>query len=133
MCEITDFYQYKYSRGNYFINIIISIETAYGINLLLKEKLKQKKLRKDYRCAYLKLKEKINEIDMDLPYVKLRLNKCYLLYLKDLYYDYYDREESLCVKEVIHHLQYFIEEDGDNLYKFYDLVENRKINILLSN
>lgn len=133
MCEVTDFYQYKYSKNNYFINIIISIESAYGINILLKEKLKQKRLRKDYRCAYLKLKEKINEVNMNLPYVKLRLNKCYLQYLKDLYYDYYDREESTCVKEVIHHLQYFIEEDGDNLYKFYDLMEDIKINVLSLN
>ena len=63
-------------------------------------------------------------------YVKLRINKCYLQYLKDLYYDFYDREESVYIKEVICHLQYFINEDGDNIINFYDLIENTKIKAL---
>ena len=45
MCKITDFYQYKYCRSNYFINVIINIESQHmESNLLLKEKLKQKKI-----------------------------------------------------------------------------------------
>lgn len=42
MCEITDFYQYKYCRGNYFINVFINKESAMGIKSLLVEKLKEK-------------------------------------------------------------------------------------------
>ena len=63
-------------------------------------------------------------------YVKLRLNKCYIQYLKDLYYDYYGEESSIYIKEIINHLQFFIQEDVANVYKFYDLKENTKINIL---
>ena len=74
--------------------------------------------------------DKIDKNINDDIYVKLRLNKCYLQYLKDLYYDFYDRKESIYVKELIFHIQYFINDDGYNIYKFYELMENTKINIL---
>ena len=130
MCKITDFYQYKYCRGNYFINILINKESAKGIKSLLVEKLKEKSLNKEYRCAYTILKDKISNNMKESSYVKLRINKCYLQYIKDLYYDFYDREESVYVKEVICHLQFFIEEDRDRIIKFYDLMENTKISTL---
>lgn len=130
MCNIIDFYQYKYCRRNYFINIFITKESAKGIKLLLIEKLKGKNLNREYRCAYTILKDKINRNIKDDTYVKLRINKCYLQYLKDLYYDFYGRDESVYIKEVICHIQYFIEEDGDNIIKFYNLMENTKINVL---
>ena len=130
MCKVTDFYQYKYCRGNYFINVFINKESAKGIKSLLIEKLKEKNLNKEYRCVYIILIDKINKNMKESIYVKLRINKCYLQYLKDLYYDYYDREESIYVKEVICHLQYFIEEDGEGIFKFYDLMENTKISAL---
>lgn len=130
MCKITNFYQYKYCRRNYFINVFINKESAKGIKSLLKEKLKERNLNEEYVCVYTILLDKINKNMKESVYVKLRINKCYLQYLKDLYYDYYDREESICVKEVICHLQYFIEEDGENIFKFYNLMENTKISAL---
>ena len=130
MCKITDFYQYKYCRGNYFINILINKESAKGIKSLLVEKLKEKSLNREYRCAYTILRDKISTNMKDSSYVKLRINKCYLQYLKDLYYDFYDREESLYIKEVICHLRFFIEDDGDSIIKFYNLMENTKISAL---
>lgn len=130
MCKITDFYQYKYCRSNYFINVFINKESARGIKSLLVEKLKEKSLNKEYRCAYTILKDKISNNMKESSYVKLRINKCYLQYIKDLYYDFYDREESVYVKEVIRHLQFFIEEDRDRIIKFYDLMENTKISTL---
>ncbi|MCC3869885.1 hypothetical protein [Terrisporobacter mayombei] len=130
MCRITDFYQYKYCRGNYFINVFINKESAKGIKSLLIEKLKEKNLNEEYICVYTILLDKININMKESIYVKLRINKCYLQYLKDLYYDFYGREESIYVKEVICHLQYFIEEDGDSIFKFYDLMENTKISAL---
>ncbi|MEG0050650.1 MAG: hypothetical protein RR712_00605 [Terrisporobacter sp.] len=132
MCEIIDFYQFKYSRCNYYINVFISKESAEGLKGLINERLKDKRLSREYGCAYITLKEKIVKSDNNLDLVMLRLNKCYLQYLKDLYYDYYGREECLCVKEVIQHIQYFLEEDTDNINKFYNLKENTKINILSS-
>ena len=130
MCKVTDFYEYKYCRCNFYINVFIDKECALGIQKLLIEKIKDKKVNKDYRCAYIVLRDKINKnIDKGI-YVKLRINKCYLQYLKDLYYDFYNEEESIYVKELIEHIRYFIEEDISNIYKFYDLKENTKINIL---
>ena len=94
------------------------------------KKIKDKKISGDYKYAYKNLKDKIDKNINDDIYVKLRLNKCYLQYLKDLYYDFYDRKESIYVKELIFHIQYFINDDGYNIYKFYELMENTKINIL---
>ena len=130
MCEITNFYEYKYCRKKYIINIFINKETAQGIRVLLVEKIKDKKISGDYKYAYTNLKDKIDKNINDDIYVKLRLNKCYLQYLKDLYYDFYDRKESIYVKELIFHIQYFINDDEYNIYKFYELMENTKINIL---
>ena len=130
MCEITNFYEYKYCRKKYIINIFINKETAQGIRVLLVEKIKDKKISGDYKYAYKNLKDKIDKNINDDIYVKLRLNKCYLQYLMDLYYDFYDRKESIYVKELIFHIQYFINDDGYNIYKFYELMENTKINIL---
>ncbi|WP_455540081.1 hypothetical protein [Terrisporobacter sp.] len=131
MCEIIDFYKYKYCRGNYFINIFISKETACKIRKLLIEKIKDEKISNDYKCAYSTLKEKIDENMKESTYVKLKINKCYLQYLKDLYYDFYNREESIYIKELIYHIQYFMKEDKYNIYKFCDLMESTKIDILL--
>lgn len=130
MCKITNFYQYKYCRGNYFINVFINKESALSIKSLLMEKLNENNLNKECRCAYTILIDKINKNINESIYVKLRINKCYLQYLKDLYYDFYNREESVYVKELICHLQYFIEEDVDSIIKFYNLMENTKIEAL---
>ena len=130
MCKITNFYEYKYCRGNYFINVFIDKKSALGLKTLLIERIKDKKINRDYRCAYIVLRDKINNNINEGLYVKLRVNKCYLQYLKDLYYDFYHREESIYVKELIRHIQYFIEEDIQSIYKFYDLRENTKISIL---
>ena len=35
MCQVTDFYEYKYSRNNYYINIFIDKEWALGVKLFL--------------------------------------------------------------------------------------------------
>ena len=76
MCEITNFYEYKYCRKKYIINIFINKETAQGIRVLLAEKIKDKKISGDYKYAYKNLKDKIDKnINNDI-YVKLRLNKC---------------------------------------------------------
>lgn len=129
MCKITDFNQYKYCRENYFINVFISKESAHQVMLLLMKKLKEKNLSREHKCVYTILKNKIIN-NKDKSYVKLRINKCYLQYIKDLYYDFYDREEREYIKEIICHLQYFIEEDKESIIKFYDLKENTKINVL---
>lgn len=130
MCQIIDFYQYKYSRCNYYINIFISKESAKGLESLIDEKLKNKKVSREYRCAYKMLRKKLNNRCEDMDLIKIRLNKCYLQYLKDLYYDFYGREEDIYVKEVIQHLQFFIEEDSEDINRFYDLKESIRINIL---
>lgn len=130
MCKITDFYQYKYCRDNYFINVFVSQESADKVRLLLIEKLKEKNLSNEHKCAYTILKNKIIKNKKERSYIKLRINKCYLQYLKDLYYDFYDKEESEHIKEIICHLLYFIEEDKESIIKFYDLMENTKLNVL---
>lgn len=130
MCEVIDFYQYKYCRDNYFINVFISKESSNELMLLLIKKLKEKNLSREYKCVYTTLRNKITTNKEKRDYVKLRINKCYLRYLKDLYYDFYDKEESEYIKEIICHLQYFIEEDKESIIKFYDLMENTKINVL---
>lgn len=130
MCQVTDFYEYKYSRNNYYINIFIDKECALGVKLFLMKKVKNEKISKDYKYAYIALKNQIDKNINKGTYVKLRLNKCYIQYLKDLYYDYYGEENSIYIKEIINHLQFFIQEDAVNIYKFYNLKENTKINIL---
>ncbi len=130
MCEVTDFYEYKYSRRNYFINIFIDKQCARGVRYLLIKKIKDRKISKDYKCAYISLKNQIDKNMDEVTYVKLRVNKCYLQYLKDLYYDFYGEENSIYVKELINHIQFFTQEDTSSIYKFYNLKEDTKINIL---
>ncbi len=107
MSKVVDFYEYKYCKSKYFINVFISKESAQGINVLLTKKLKEKNLNKESICVYKILKEKIDN-NKHRDYTKLRINKCYLKYIKDLYYDYYYKKESKYIKEVICHLLYFI-------------------------
>ena len=57
MCEITNFYEYKYCRKKYIINIFINKETAQGIRVLLVEKIKDKKMARPQKT---KKKEKKN-------------------------------------------------------------------------
>ena len=44
MCQVTDFYEYKYSRNNYYINIFIDKECALGVKLFLMKRVKNKKI-----------------------------------------------------------------------------------------
>ena len=118
-----------------------------GIKLIVisnNTKKRVSKYAKSLNCDYLystrkplifKLKSfiKKNQIDKNMDevtYVKLRVNKCYLQYLKDLYYDFYGEENSIYVKELINHIQFFTQEDTSSIYKFYNLKEDTKINIL---
>ena len=130
MCQIVDFYEYKYCRKDNFINIFIDKKSALEIKSLLIEKINDNKISKDYRCAYIILRDNISRSINDKAYAQLRINKCFLQYLKDLYYDFYEREESNNIKELIGQIQYFIKDETQNIYKFYNLNENTKISIL---
>lgn len=72
MCQVTDFYEYKYSRNNYYINIFIDKECALGVKLFLMKRVKNKKISKDYKYAYTALKNQIDKNINKRTYVKLR-------------------------------------------------------------
>ena len=56
MNVITDFYQFKYSRDSYYIDLFINTKALLNIEQALDEMLSSFYTTKDEKCAYMRLK-----------------------------------------------------------------------------
>lgn len=132
MSVITDFYQFKYSRSCYYIELFINRTALLSIEDALDERLSNLYLTKDSECAYMRLLELFQNSReaSDSPYVELRLNKCYLKYIKNLYYYFMDRVEYIPLKILNDYVQLFLITDLDVISRFSILNEDIKVRIL---
>lgn len=132
MAEIVDFYQYKYSRNNYYLNLVFTKDKINNIKRAIEDSFEDLFINKEYEYAYQRLQYLLGEAlqKEENGYVNLRINKCYLKYLKNLYFSYYNRPESEDIKELIFYMQFLTRSESENISKFTTLNEETKINIL---
>ena len=132
MSVITDFYQFKYSRSDYYIDLFVNRAAVISIEEALDERLSNMYISKDTQCAYMRLKElfQSSRMDTDSLYVEVKINKCYLKYIKNLYYYFGDRNEYISLKALNDYLQVFLIKDIENISGFSTLNEDIKVKIL---
>jgi hypothetical protein len=132
MSVITDFYQFKYSRSDYYIDLFVNRAAVISIEEALDERLSNMYISKDTQCAYMRLKELLqsSRMDTDSLYVEVKINKCYLKYIKNLYYYFSDRSEYISLKALNDYLQVFLIIDIENIYGFSTLNEDIKVRVL---
>lgn len=137
MNVITDFYQFKYSRDSYYIDLFINTKALLIIEQALDERLSSFyttnfSTPKDEQCAYMRLKElfKSSRESADSMYAEVRMNKCYLKYIKTLCYYFAYRVEYEPLKILNEYLQVFMIEDMDNISSFINLNEDIKVRVL---
>ena len=132
MSVITDFYQFKYSRNNFYIELLINRTALFFIEKALEERLSDLNLTKDSECAYMRLKEQFQEsrIESDMPYVELRINKCYLKYMQKLHCYFDVRNEYEPIKVLSDYIEFFSIAEIDSILTFYGLNEDTKIRVL---
>ena len=82
MNVITDFYQFKYSRDSYYIDLFINTKALLNIEQALDEILSSFYTTKDEQCAYMRLKELFKSCRQatNSTYAEVRINKCYIKY-----------------------------------------------------
>mgnify|MGYP007054846417 CR=1 FL=1 len=92
MPDVVDFYQYKYSRSNYYINLVFEKEKIKNIKKSIEDGFDDLFINKEYEYAYERLQILFEDAlkNEDMGYVNLRINKCYIKYLKNLYFSYYN-------------------------------------------
>ena len=132
MSTITDFYQFKYSRDSYYIDLFINRKALINIEQALDEILSSFYTTKDEQCAYMRLKELFKssrEATSDM-YPEVRMNKCYIKYIKNLYYFFASRIEYTPLRVLNEYLQVFMIEDIDNISTFLNLNEEIKVRVL---
>lgn len=129
MNVVTDFYQFKYSRDSYYIDLCINTKALLNVEQALDEMLSSFYTTKDEQCAYMRLKElfKSSRESTNSIYADVRMNKCYLKYIKNLYYYFESRIEYEPLKILNEYLQLFMIED---ISTFINLDEDIKIRIL---
>jgi hypothetical protein len=135
MNSITDFYQFKYSRDCYYIDLSINTKAILIIEQALDEILSSFCITKDEQCAYMRLKELFKSSReskgyKESIYTDIRMNKCYIKYLKNLYYYFAYRIEYTPIKVLNEYLQVFMIEDIDNISTFSNLNEDIKVRVL---
>lgn len=132
MNVITDFYQFKYSRDSYYIDLFINTKALLNIEQALDEMLSSFYTTKDEQCAYMRLKElfKSSRESADSIYAEVRMNKCYLKYIKTLCYYFAYRVEYAPLKILNEYLQVFMIEDMENISSFINLNEDIKVRVL---
>lgn len=132
MTVITDFYQFKYSREKFYVELLINRTALFYIEKALDERLSNLQLSKDAQCAYMRLKELFynSRTETDSHYVELKINKCYLKYMQNLCYYFNDRNEYAPVKILSDYMQYFSISDIDGISSFCNLNEDIKIKVL---
>ena len=132
MAEIIDFYQYKYSRSNYYINLVFTAGKIANIKRSIEDGFEDLFINREYEYAYKKLQALFENAlkKEDKGFVNLRINKCYIKYLKNLYFAYYSRTESYDIKELIFYMQFLTDKENENISKFTTLSEKTKLSIL---
>ncbi len=132
MTVITDFYQFKYTRSCYYIDLFINRVALLSIEEALNERLSNLELSKDTQCAYLRLKELFENSRnvSDSLYVELSINKCYLKYIKNLNSYFYNRNDYIPLHILNDYIQEYLINDVENISSFASLNEDVKINVL---
>lgn len=134
MSDLINLYKYKYSRKNCYIDLILSEDEFKDIKKIIDNSFDDLLMSNEYKVAYKTLQILFDKSlqRTHLGFVSLRINKCYLKYLKNLYFSYYSSEESLAIKELILDMQFFMNEKNENISRFTILNEKTKIDILSS-
>lgn len=132
MTVVTDFYQFKYSRSSYYIDLFINRSAILTIEDALDERLSDLSMTKDTECAYMRLKElfQASRLSNDSMYVEVSINKCYLKYIKNLYYYFISRDEYMPLRVLNEYLQMFFVQDLECISQFCDLNEEIKVRVL---
>lgn len=132
MTIITDFYQFKYSRNSYYIDLFVNRDAVLKIEDALNERLSNLCMSKDTECAYMRLKElfQFSRESSNSMYVEVKINKCYLKYIKSLYYYFISREEYIPLKALNEYLQIFFVQELENISQFNILNEDIKVRVL---
>ncbi|MDK2562758.1 hypothetical protein QOZ84_04280 [Romboutsia sedimentorum] len=132
MSVITDFYQFKYTRSDYYIDLFVNRFALISIEEALDERLSNMHISKDSQCAYMRLKElfQLSRIRTDSLYVEVRINKCYLKYIRSLDCYFNEKTEYSSLKILNECLQAFLVNDIENISRFSCLNEEIKIRVL---
>ena len=132
MSVITDFYQFKYTRNDYYIDLFVNRFALISIEEALDERLSNMHISKDSQCAYMRLKElfQLSRLGTDSLYVEVRINKCYLKYIRNLDCYFNEKKEYISLKVLNEYLQSFLVNDIENISRFSCLNEDIKIRVL---
>ena len=132
MCVITDFYQFKYTKENYYIEFLIKREAAKNIEIALDERLSENVSNRDSECAYMRLKElfQTSREASKSPYVEIRMNKCYMMYISNLQLYFRNRKEYSVLDTLYKYLQVHMTTEFDSMKRFNILDEDTKIRVL---
>lgn len=134
MCLITDFYQFKYSRNNCYIEFYMDRDAVLNIENALDERLSNCVRNRDAECAYMRLKELFenSRIGSNSQYVEIRMNKCYMIYISNLQL-YFRNQGQYEVLDVLYkYLQTYMALEYESLNIFKILDEDIKIRVLSS-
>ncbi|MGL6108216.1 hypothetical protein [Romboutsia sp.] len=134
MTTVTDFYQFKYSRSFYYVDLFINRAAVINIEEALDERLSNLTITKDATCAYMRLKELFQQsrVSTHNQYVGVRMNKCYLKYIKSLNYYFLSRSDYMALRTLNEYLQMYFEKEQEKLSDFSTLNEDIKVRVLSS-
>ena len=130
MCLITDFYQFKYSRSNYYIEFYMNRDAIKNIENALDERLSNNVNNRESECAYMRLKEmfQVARLSGNSPYAEIRMNKCYIIYISNL--QLYFRGQYQVLDILYKYLQEYMTKEYETLRVFDVLDEDTKIRVL---
>ncbi|MEG0180907.1 MAG: hypothetical protein ACRCYC_13335 [Paraclostridium sp.] len=129
---ITDFYQFKYSKNDYYIEFYMNRDAVVNIEYALDERLSDCVSNRDSECAYMRLKElfQTSRIASNLPYVEIRMNKCYMMYISNLQLYFRNQIHYEVVDVLYKYLQTYMVGEYDVINVFNILDEDTKIKVL---
>jgi hypothetical protein len=131
MCVI-DFYKFKYTKPDYYIEFLIQREAAENIEIALDERLSEHLSNRDSQCAYMRLKELFQNSReaTQSPYVEIKMNKCYMMYISNLQLYFRNRKEYSVLDTLYKYLQIYMTTEYDFIKRFNVLDEDIKIRVL---
>jgi hypothetical protein len=131
MCVI-DFSKFKYTKPDYYIEFLIQREAAENIEVALDERLSEHLSNRDSQCAYMRLKELFQNSReaTKSPYVEIKMNKCYMMYISNLQLYFRNRKEYSVLDTLYKYLQIYMTTEYDFIKRFNVLDEDIKIRVL---
>ncbi len=132
MKKVINFFDFKYNKDYYYMDLFINRNALFNIERALEERLCNVYMTKDEEYAYMKLKKifETSRESTENKYAEVRINMCFVKYIKNLDHYFTNKQEYMSLRVLNEYLKITSIDETDRINNFNLLNEDIRLDIL---